>query len=293
MTERHSKILEYLARSQRIEVATLADLLAVSQVTVRKDLDQLEELGFIRREHGFALFGSIDDVGRRMAFHYEVKRRIARAAATLVEDGETVLIESGSCCALLAEELAASKQGVTIVTNSAFIANHIRHYPQVRIVLLGGEYQTAAQVLVGSLTRKCAEIFISDKFFIGADGFTEKYGFTGRDHTRAQTVRDMAEQAEEIIVLTESEKFSRQGVEGVVRTEDVSMVFTDDQIPADKEAYLLERKVQVHKVASGNGAAAANGRGTDKAALKTITLPQLAPAGVMEFHSPAGISAEP
>jgi DeoR/GlpR family transcriptional regulator of sugar metabolism len=275
-----------------MEVTTLADLLAVSQVTVRKDLDQLEELGFIRREHGFALFGSIDDVGRRMAFHYEVKRRIAKAAAGLVEDGETVLIESGSCCALLAEELAASKQGVTIVTNSAFIANHIRHYPQVRIILLGGEYQTSAQVLVGSLTRKCAEIFISDKFFIGADGFTEKYGFTGRDHTRAQTVRDMAEQAEEIIVLTESEKFSHQGAEGVIRTEDVSMVFTDDRIPADKEAYLLEWKVQVHKVASANGASvgvvrgcgAASIRGADKGALKPITpLPQ--PAG-------AGLSAE-
>jgi DeoR/GlpR family transcriptional regulator of sugar metabolism len=250
MTERHNKILELLAHSQRIEVATLADLLAVSQVTVRKDLDQLEDLGFIRREHGFALFGSIDDVGRRMAFHYEVKRRIAKAAASLVDDGETVLIESGSCCTLLAEELANTKQGVTIVTNSAFIANHIRHSPQVRVILLGGEYQTGSQVLVGSLTRKCAEIFISDKFFIGTDGFTEKYGFTGRDHSRAQTVRDMAEQAEEIIVLTESEKFFHQGVEGVVRTEDVSMVFTDDQIPEDKEAFLRERQVAVYKVSS-------------------------------------------
>jgi DeoR/GlpR family transcriptional regulator of sugar metabolism len=287
MTERHSKILEFLARSQRMEVATLADLLAVSQVTVRKDLDQLEELGFIRREHGFALFGSIDDVGRRMAFHYEVKRRIAKAAAGLVEDGETVLIESGSCCALLAEELAATKQGVTIVTNSAFIANHLRHAPQARIILLGGVYQATAQVLVGSLTRKCAEIFISDKFFIGTDGFTEKYGFTGRDHVRAQTVRDMAEQAEEIIVLTESEKFAHQGIEGVVRTEEVSWVFTDDRIPADKEAYLLARNVQLHKVAS------VSGNGADKAAVKTITpMPQLVAAEAAKFQNQTGLSIE-
>jgi DeoR/GlpR family transcriptional regulator of sugar metabolism len=223
-------------------------MLQVSQVTARKDLDQLEGMGLIRREHGFALFGSIDDVGRRMAIHYEVKRRIAKAAAVSVEDGETVMIESGSCCALLAEELANTKQDITIVTNSAFIANHLRHVPSSRIILLGGEYQPAAQVLVGSITRKCAEVFFSDKFFIGADGFIDGYGFTGRNHIRAQTVRDMAEQADEIIVLTESEKFFHRGVEGIVRTDDVAMVYTDDLIPPEREAFLQEKGIIVHKV---------------------------------------------
>jgi DeoR/GlpR family transcriptional regulator of sugar metabolism len=248
MTERHNKILEILAQSQRVEVVTLADMLQVSQVTVRKDLDQLEELGLIRREHGFALFGSFDDVGKRMAYHYDVKRRIAKAAAELVEDGETVMIESGSCCALLAEELANTKRGVTIVTNSAFIANHIRHTPFGKIILLGGEYQTDSQVMVGPILRKYAEVFLADKFFIGTDGFTEKYGFTGRDHLRAQAVRDMAEQARQLIVLTESEKFFHQGIEGLARTEDVMAVYTDTKIPPEVEAFLLEREVLVHKV---------------------------------------------
>jgi DeoR/GlpR family transcriptional regulator of sugar metabolism len=225
-------------------------MLQVSQVTVRKDLDQLEEMSLIRREHGFALFGSIDDMGGRMAMHYEVKRRIAKAAAALVEDGETVMIESGSCCALLAEELANTKQDITIVTNSAFIANHLRHVPGCRIILLGGEYQPAAQVLVGSITRKCAEVFFSDKFFIGTDGFIDGYGFTGRNHIRAQTVRDMAEQAEEIIVLTESEKFFHRGIEGIVRTDDVARVYTDDLIPPEREAFLRERGIAVHKVSA-------------------------------------------
>jgi DeoR/GlpR family transcriptional regulator of sugar metabolism len=248
MTERQGKILEALAATQRIEVSTLANILDVSQVTVRKDLDQLEELGLIRREHGFALFGSMDDVGRRMAIHYDVKRRIARAAAALVEEGETVMIESGSCCALLAEELVHTRKHVTIVTNSAFIANHIRHAPYCKIILLGGEYQPASQVMVGSITRRCAQIFFSDKFFIGTDGFSEKCGFTGKDHTRSQTVRDMAEQVQQVIILTDSEKFLTQGVERTVQTEQVSRVFTDDKIPADKETFLKNRGVVVHKV---------------------------------------------
>ncbi|MDR2245502.1 MAG: DeoR/GlpR family DNA-binding transcription regulator [Treponema sp.] len=248
MTERQSKILEALALCQRIEVSALAEMLHVSQVTVRKDLDQLEERGLIRREHGFALFGSLDDVGRRMAIHYEVKRRIAQAAAASVEEGETVMIESGSCCTLLAEELANARKDVTIVTNSTFIANHLRYIRTCRIILLGGEYQPEAQVLVGSITRKCAEIFFSDKFFIGADGFITGYGFTGRNHVRTQTVRDMAEQAEEILVLTESEKFSQRGVEGIVRAEDVKAVYTDDHIPPATETFLNEKGVIINKV---------------------------------------------
>jgi DeoR/GlpR family transcriptional regulator of sugar metabolism len=252
MTERQDKILEILANSQRVEVSVLAEVLGVSQVTIRKDLDHLEEQNFIKREHGFALFGPIDDVGRRMAINYEVKRKIAKAAAKLVEEDETVMIESGSCCALLAEELANTKPGVTIITNSAFIANHIRHAPYANVILLGGEYQNESQVLVGSMTSKWAEIFMSDKFFIGADGFSQKYGFTGRNHSRTQTVRDMAQQSNEVIVLTDSDKFLRQGVEGLVRTEQISVVFTDDLISEEMESFLLEKQVMVHKVSRTN-----------------------------------------
>jgi DeoR/GlpR family transcriptional regulator of sugar metabolism len=248
MTNRHTKILEALSRSKRVEVTTLAEMLDVSQVTVRKDLDQLEERGLIRREHGYASIDGEDDVGKRMAFHYDTKKRIVQAAAATVEDGETVMIESGSCCALLAEELANTKKDITIVTNSAFIANFVRHAPYGKVILLGGYYQNKSQVLVGPMTRKCAEVFFSDKFFIGADGFAPKFGFTGKDHLRAQTVQDMADHARQVIVLTESEKFLQQGVLGLVRTEKVAAVYTDDQIVPNVESLLLENNVRVNKV---------------------------------------------
>ena len=198
----------------------------------------------------YVRFTPAEDLDTRMTINYDIKRRIARIAAAQVEDGETVMIESGSCCALLAEELAAHKD-VTIVTNSVFIANHIRHAPRARVILLGGEYQNHSQTVVGSMTGKWAEIFISDKFFVGADGFIERFGFTGTDSRRTQTARDMARQAREVIVLTDSDKFLCSGVEGLVRTEQVSAVFTDDRILPEKEAFLQERNVRVHKVSAG------------------------------------------
>jgi DeoR/GlpR family transcriptional regulator of sugar metabolism len=248
MIKRHAKILDIISERKKLEVNVLAELLGVSKVTVRKDLDQLETLGVLRREHGFALMGSMDDVGRRLAYHYEVKKRIAQAAAEPVVDGETVIIESGSCCALLAEELSKTRRDITIITNSVFIAYHIRHAAHTKIILLGGDYQSESQVMVGPITLKCAEDFFTDKLFVGADGFTEKYGFTGRDHLRAETVQGIAKQARHIMVLTDSEKFSRQGVVGLMRIRDVSAVYTDDRISPETETFLTQNLVVVHKV---------------------------------------------
>ena len=251
MTDRQTKILEIVTEYNRIEVAKLAQLLNVSQVTTRKDLDQLEERGLVKREHGHALLSSSDDINNRLAYHYELKRRIAQAAAELVGDWETVMIESGSCCALLADELCAHKRDVTIVTNSAFIAGDIRRLPSAKIILLGGDYQNESQVMVGPVARQCARNFFVDKLFIGADGFTEKTGFTGNDLLRAETVRDMAEQANKVVVLTESAKFSRQGVVTLLPTQSVSIVQTDDAIPEQPEQFLRGQGVEVRKVRAG------------------------------------------
>ena len=209
---RESQILELLSQCGRMEVAALAQRLGVSQVTVRKDLDALEERGILRREHGFAVSGSGDDVNNRLAVHYEEKRRIARRAAELVSPGETVMIESGSCCALLAEEIARTKPGATIITNSAFIASYIRRVEGARVVLLGGDFQNDAQVLVGPILKVCAQQFYVERLFVGADGWSTALGFTGNDHLRVQAVRDMAEHAGQVIVVTESGKFSQRGV---------------------------------------------------------------------------------
>ena len=180
-----------------------------------------------------------------------MKHEIAVLAANLVENGETVMIESGSCCALLAQELATNKRDVTIITNSAFIASYIRECPQVKIVLLGGDYQNESQVVVGPVTRKCIESFHVDKLFVGTDGFTEKAGFTGKNHMRVETVRAMAENANKIIVLTESIKFSKQGVVAQFKTNEITTLVTDDKISEQVKNILLKNNIDVQIVCMG------------------------------------------
>jgi DeoR/GlpR family transcriptional regulator of sugar metabolism len=248
MNKRDAGILELITEHRRIEVAQLADIMKVSRVTMRKDLEALEERGLIKRERGYAMLGSPDDMNNRLAFHYNIKRRIAKFAADQVKEGETVMIESGSCCALLADELAGSRQNGAIITNSAFIAGYIRKYAGIKILLLGGEYQCESQVMVGPIAKAGAEKFFVEKLFIGADGFTENAEFTGNDYSRAETVRDMAARARTVVVLTESSKFNRQGLVRLLPADKVGMVITDDAVSAGVIQALKARGVDVFTV---------------------------------------------
>ena len=248
---RESQILELLSQRGRMEVSLLAGALGVSQVTVRKDLDALEGRGMLRREHGFAVLGSPDDVNNRLAVHYQEKRRIASRAAELVPPGEAVMIESGSCCALLAEEIAQNRPGASIITNSAFIASYIRRINGARVVLLGGDFQNDAQVMVGPILKVCAQQFYVERLFVGADGWSPEHGFAGGDHLRVQAVRDMAEHAKQVVVVTESEKFAQRGT--VPLNCPVSAVVTDGGLSQDQKRRLEEGGVAVYQ-AEGEGA---------------------------------------
>lgn len=141
----------------------------------------------------------------------------------------------------VALELAQTKQDVTLITNSAFIADYVRKVGKIRIVLLGGEYQKESQVMVGPMVRKCAETFFVDKFFIGTDGFSEISGFTGNDYMRSETVRDLTRQANKVVVLTESSKFNQVGTVSLLPIQNIHSVITDDGIPKDCEEYLFNK----------------------------------------------------
>lgn len=247
MNKRQSQILDLLTQNKKLKVTELSDVLNVSQVTIRKDLSALEDSGIIVREHGYAKLNESDDINNRLAYHYDIKQKIAEKAVESIEDGETVIIESGSCCALVALEIAKTKKDVTLITNSAFIADYIRKTGNVRIILLGGEYQEESQVMVGPITRKCAEGFFVDKLFVGTDGFTRETGFTGNDYMRSEAVKDMAKQASNVIVVTDSVKFQQKGVVSLLDTKKVSYVYTDSNIPEDAEEYLVENNIKVIK----------------------------------------------
>jgi len=247
VSDRRSRILEYVIEKERVDVNELSERFGVSQVTVRKDLDHLERNGLVTRQHGYAVAIAPDNLRSRLAFHHEVKRRIAARAAELVPSGSTVMIESGSCCALLADELSRTRRGVTIITNSAFIADFVRD-GQAAVILLGGDYQPESQVTVGPLVAQSLAGFHVDQLFVGVDGYTPETGFTGRNHLRAAVVAQMATRADHVVVLTESLKFPRQGAVPLLPASGVTRVITDDGLDATMQAHLADAGVAVTTV---------------------------------------------
>lgn len=228
---RQKEIVQQVVDRKKISVAELSQRMNVSQVTIRKDLSVLEENGLLSRSHGYAVARSSADINNRMDYDYDTKLRIARRAADLIQEGETIMVESGSSCALFCLELAQQKKNVTIITNSAFIADYIRSQEAVRIILLGGEYQKDSQAMVGPLLTRCAQAFRVEKFFLGTDGYTEEDGFLVADPMRSQAAHDMAARADSIYILTDSHKFSQKSLVSQFPPEQVHTVVTDTAIP--------------------------------------------------------------
>ena len=193
---------------------------------------------------------NMSDISNRMAFCYETKQRIAAKASEIISDGETIMVESGSSCALLVKYLSETKKDITVITNSSYIARFIRESEGgvAKVIVLGGEYQKEAEVMVGPLVKTCAEAFYVDKLFMGTDGYIPGIGFTSGDMLRVEAAKSMMGSARNSIILTDSSKFSEHGVVMQSRLKDIDMVFTDDQIPSEAKEVLEQNGVKVEIV---------------------------------------------
>lgn len=236
MIQRHADIVDLLSRQDRATVRELSERTGVSEVTIRQDLSQLERVGLLRRVHGGATLLETDNIARRLTIRHEAKLAIARAAAALVEEGETVLIESGSANVLLAREL--SGRGVQVVTNNLFVARQIKPGDRARVAVVGGIYQPESEALVGALARIGIREMVFSKAFLGMDGFTAEAGFTNRDMMRAEIAAAVIERSRTAYIVGDSSKFGRTGMARFGTLADVVGVITDAELSAEYVALI-------------------------------------------------------
>jgi DeoR/GlpR family transcriptional regulator of sugar metabolism len=244
VNRRQRKIIDSLSVDSRTAVSDLAARLGVSAVTIRQDLNHLEQEGFLRRVHGGAVLQDADDISKRLVMNYDRKLAIARKAASFVADSDTILIESGSTNAILVKELGR-KGNVNIITTNVFIARELKRSEQANIILLGGFYQHESESLVGQLTRLCLENVNFSKAFIGVDGYTVESGFTSTNMMRAEISALIAKKSRKVFVLTDSSKFGRVQLASLFYPRDITCLITDSGIPEREKAYLQEQGVQV------------------------------------------------
>lgn len=222
-------------------MSDLSANLKVSTVTIRQDLNFLESEGLVKRIHGGAVLEDADDLSNRLGFNYDKKLRIAHKAASLVNDGETILIESGSTNALLARELV-KKKNVTLITTNVFIARQFRKNEQTSIILLGGIYQQASESLVGKITKVCLDQINFDKAFIGIDGYTNETGFTLSDLFRAEISSYIIQKSRDVTIISDSSKFGNTELTNICYPSDIKHIVTDSELDVKyKEEFKLAK----------------------------------------------------
>ncbi len=237
LNDRQNKILEILGRDNRTSVNELSSQLEVSSVTIRQDLNYLEAEGLLKRVHGGAVLKDGDNLDNRLGKNYEKKLSIAKKLASLVNEGETILIESGSANVLFARELVKIKK-VTIMTTNVYIARQFRKNTLANIVILGGIYQHDSETLVGKITKACIDQININKAFIGIDGYTTEDGFTLRDMFRAEISSHIIQKAKDVFVVSDSSKFGCTGLTDICQLTDIQHIATNaDLDPAFQKEF--------------------------------------------------------
>ncbi|BDH45680.1 DeoR family transcriptional regulator [Salmonella enterica subsp. enterica serovar Choleraesuis] len=246
MNSRQQFILQQVIERGRVAVVELANLTGVSEVTIRHDLNLLEQRHYLQRRHGYAEPVDNEDLETRMMSHYPVKLRLAEFAAAKIKSGETVFIENGSCNALLAQILSA-RADIKLVTVSGYIARHLTH-SAAEVILLGGHYQQRSETTVGPLTLRYLNEIDFDRAFIGVDGWRHESGFTGRDAKRSEVVNALLCMDKEVVVLTDSSKFGASFPCSLGRAGGITRVITDSGIPEEAKIALRAQGIMLDVV---------------------------------------------
>jgi DeoR/GlpR family transcriptional regulator of sugar metabolism len=252
LEERLDQILALLHERGRASVAELSERFDVSAVTIRHDLTKLEQRGRLVRTHGGAVLkpnagAELPAFALRKELHLAEKRRIGQAAAGLVGDGESIVLDASTTAWQIARHLKARKE-LTVVTNGLFIALEFVESPGVTVVMPGGSLRTASASLVGDQGAFILERYHVQKAFLGAGGFTLEEGLTDTDQYEVQLKRRMVERAKEAIAVVDSSKWGQVTFAPLLPIDQLHGVITDGGAPPSMVAALRARNVPVTQV---------------------------------------------
>jgi len=246
--ERRRAILEILKRDGRVLVLELANRFETSQVTIRKDLEELHAHGLVHRTHGGALpaqAGALEDptLREKEKLHRKEKVRIAEAAAGMVQEGQVVILDSGTTTTEIARALR-NFHNLTIVTNAVNIAAELSG-TALEVILTGGSLRKNSFSLVGPIAEETLHRLNADLLFLGVDGFDVQYGLSTPNLLEAKVNRVMVEVAKRTVAVCDSSKFGRRSLSLIAAPSALHEVVTDRGVPKSDIRSLKKAGIEV------------------------------------------------
>lgn len=246
--ERRRAILEILKRDGRVLVTELSRHFRTSQVTIRKDLEVLQKQRHLQRTHGGALIareGVLEDptLHEKERLHRTEKLQIAAAAASMVKEGQVVILDSGTTTTAIARALR-SFHNLTIVTNAVNIAAELAG-SVLEVILTGGTLRKNSFSLVGPMAEETLRRLNADILFLGVDGFDVDHGLSTPNLLEAKVNRVMIEIARRTVAVCDSSKFGRRSLSLIAPTSAMHQVITDRGIPRSVASALRKAGIEV------------------------------------------------
>jgi DeoR family transcriptional regulator, aga operon transcriptional repressor len=249
VAERRHRIVELLREHGKVTVEALAARFATSAVTIRTDLAALEAGGALERTHGGALLRREDDdqpIAVKQTLHHAEKVRIAKVAAGLIQDGETIILDSGTTTAEIAKQIRKLEvHSINVITNALNIASLLTDVPAVRLIMPGGILRPESNSLSGHIAEAALANLQADRLFLGADGLDPERGVMTPHLPEAQLNAKMIEISRQVIAVADSSKLMRRNISLIARVEQLHMLITDTGANPDVVAELQRRGVEV------------------------------------------------
>jgi DeoR family transcriptional regulator of aga operon len=248
--ERRRAVLELVNRDGRATISDLSREFGVSAVTARADVNALSERDLVIRSHGGAIRKAdvvLDaPVDIKATRHHEEKVRIGKAAAQLVQEGQTILLDSGTTTLEVARALVhRGIQRLTVVTNSLDVANELVRLPQITVILIGGILRHIARSFAGPQAQRMLADLHVDHVFLGVDGLEPEVGPSTPDILEAELNAAMIRAARQTTVVTDASKIGRRSLSVIAPITAVHRIVTDRSLSDDYRAVLEAKGIEV------------------------------------------------
>lgn len=230
-SERQQEIRFMLNEHGHLSVAQLAQHFDVSEMTIRRDLKVLSSTGIITREYGGATYPSSDQANQiffnRLGEAEREKTAIGRLAASLIQSGESIIIDAGTTTLAVAQNL---RQACTVITNSLPIATLLTGQKGINVLITGGEVRESTYALVGSIAHSTLKSFNVDKLFLGVTGFSLDRGLTTTNLLESEVKQSMIQASKEVIIVAHSDKFEQVYYHTFADWNQINTLITDSGI---------------------------------------------------------------
>ena len=250
--ERRNEIVALIRANERVKVSELSEKYGISEVSIRKDLEILEEMGQLTRVYGGAvalnkLYVNMD-INERYKFNADAKKRIAENIAEFIDDNDTIMMNAGTTLAYILRAIKG-KKNINIVTNSLQNANEASLYSSFNVILLGGEFDSKYQFTYGIDAERQIENYHATKCILSVDGVSAKSGLSLYYSNEVALARKMIESSSTVIVAADGSKIGRKAFARIAdaRRADI-MITTKEHENRDEVSSLRKLGIELYEV---------------------------------------------